>query len=370
MTQRFRVGESETVGRMPPLTPQWAARSSGDGEVTALEFDHRRRASLDGVWEFFPGDHELAGLEGLVPQPIGVPGLWEAQGHVDLDGTAWYRRRFELEEVSGGWTLRFGAVMDLTEVYLNGVRVGGHVQPFTPLELDLAGVVVAGENELAVRVVDPSLDDADHARMAHGKQGWANHVFPSRPSLYLTYGGIWQPVTLRRHGQVVVSEVFVSSDPDDLVVSAQLENRGVAVVARVSVSTLGTAREEEVALAAGEGATVRVELGATRAARWSPGSPVLHGLAVDVWTGHELSDFRQLRYGLRTVRLEDGRIRVNGEPYRMKSVLVQGFTADGLYAEGDEAQMRAEVEAARAMGFNTLRLHIKAFDPRYLDICD
>ena len=338
--------------------------------MSVLEFDHRRRASLDGVWEFFPGDHELAGLEGLVPQPIRVPGLWEAQGHLDLDGTAWYRRRFELEEVSGGWTLRFGAVMDLTEVFLNGVRIGGHTQPFTPFDLDAAAAVVAGENELAVRVVDPPLDDAEHARMAHGKQGWANHVFPSRPSLYLTYGGIWQPVTLRRHGQVVVSDVFVSSDPDDLVISARLENRGPAVVARMSVSTLGTAREQEVALADGEQATVRVELGATGAARWSPGAPVLHGLAVDVWTDHQLSDFREVRYGLRTVRLEDGRIRVNGEPYRMKSVLVQGFTADGLYAEGDEAQMRAEVEAARGMGFNTLRLHIKAFDPRYLDICD
>ena len=32
----------------------------------------------------------------------------------------------------------------------------------------------------------------------------------------MTYGGIWQPVTLRRHGPVAVRWVRCSSDPDDL----------------------------------------------------------------------------------------------------------------------------------------------------------
>jgi hypothetical protein len=54
----------------------------------------------------------------------------------------------------------------------------------------------------------------------------------------------------------------------------------------------------------------------------------------------------------------------------MKSVLVQGFGANQLYAEDDPATIRAEVSAAKAMGFNTLRLHIKAFHPAYLDVCD
>jgi hypothetical protein len=66
--------------------------------------------SLDGTWELVPGDHELADLGRLEPRPIRVPGLWEAQGLLDLDGVAWYRRRFSLEDPAGHWTLRFGAV--------------------------------------------------------------------------------------------------------------------------------------------------------------------------------------------------------------------------------------------------------------------
>ena len=336
-----------------------------------LEFDSRRAASLDGIWEFFPGDHRLGDLGGLVPDFIRVPGFWEAQGWLDLDGVAWYRRRFDLEDASGQWTLRFGAVMDLAEVYLNGTALGAHEQAFTPFEVDPTVALRRDENVLDVRVLDPSLTHAEHRRMAHGKQGWANHVFPSRPSLYMTYGGIWQGVTLRRHGPVVLGDVFVNGDPDDLVVSAAVGNRAQGEVdVRLGVRTLGLVGEVRGRIPGRATRTLQIRLGRTSAAHWSPERPVLHEATTDVHVDGVLSDSRLVRYGLRTVRMEGKRLLVDGRPYRMKSALVQGFRADGLYAEGDRAQIVEEVTAAKAMGFNTLRLHIKAFDPTYLDVCD
>ena len=336
-----------------------------------LVFGDGARASLDGTWDFFPGDHALAELPSATPQEIPVPALWETRGHLELDGVAWYRRRFHLEDAAGFWSLRFGAVMDIADVYVNGVHLGSNDLAFTPFELDPTDALVAGENEIAVRVFDPSLEDPEHIRLPHGKQGWANHVFPSRPSLYLTYGGIWQPVTLRRHGPVVVAETFVSSDPDDLRVSAEIESRSDArTEAWVGIRTLGLVHEERVELAPGERRLVEARFGPTAAARWSPASPALQHALVDAVVDDVASDTRTTRYGLRTVRLEGGRMYVCGEPYRMKSALVQGFRGDTLYAEGDREQIRAEVRAAKEMGFNTLRLHIKAFDPTYLDVCD
>jgi hypothetical protein len=322
--------------------------------------------SLDGVWEFFPGDHGLDDLDALEPQPIRVPSLWEAQGHVDLDGVAWYRRRFGIDEARGYWSLRFGAVMDLADVFLNGVHVGSHESAFTPFELDVTDALGTGENVLAVRVVDPPLGDPDHARSAHGKQGWANHVFPSRPSLYLTYGGIWQPVTLHRHGPVVVRDVFANADPGELVFRLDACNRSSSPQrARIRVSTLGEARDSEVALAPGETRELALSFGATSAPRWSPDAPALHEAVVEAVE----SDVQRVRYGLRTI-LADGRILVDDVPYRMRGALVQGFRAEELYAEGDRDAIREEVLAAKEMGFNTVRLHVKAFDPIYLDVCD
>jgi hypothetical protein len=340
--------------------------------VTAgLEPAGDRRWSLDGTWELYPGDHELAALDGLEPRPIRVPGLWEAQGLLELDGVAWYRRRFSLDDPGGHWTLRFGAVMDLAEVYLNGRPLGGNDLPFTPFELDPSAALATGANELAVRVTDPPVDGPLHPRLPHGKQGWANHVFPSPPSLYMTYGGIWQPVTLRRHGPVAVRWVRCSSDPDDLTLAVGVENVGGAPVAvRLTAASVGLAAEAGLELGPGARTETTIRLGATVAARWRPDDPVLHTAVVEASGGGVMSDRSTVRYGLRQVRVEGDRLLLDGRPYRMRSALVQGFRADTLYAEGDRDAIRQEVAAAKAAGLNTLRLHIKAFDPRYLDACD
>ncbi|HWG99928.1 MAG TPA: glycoside hydrolase family 2 TIM barrel-domain containing protein [Pilimelia sp.] len=346
----------------------------GPGPTAAprvVHLDVHGRASLDGEWEFYPADLPRWALADAVPTPITVPGLWEARGHLDLDGAAWYRLRFTLDDARGHWILRFAAVMDIAEVYLNGRLLGRHEHPFTPFELDATGVLRPQENVLEVRVTDPPVDDPEHLRSAHGKQGWANHVFPSRPSLYLTYGGIWQGVQLRRHGAVMSRDIFVEPDPDNLVVSAEVVNLSTApATATVALRTLGLAHAETVDLPARAARVVRWSVGRTDAPRWSPDRPTLHELLTDVHVDGQLSDRQLTRYGLRTVRLDGPRMLVNDVPYRMKSVLVQGFRAEELYAEGPRAAIEAEVRAARAMGFNTLRLHIKAFDPTYLDVCD
>lgn len=339
--------------------------------VPALEPAGDRTWSLDGTWDLFPGDHALDALGGLEPRPIAVPGLWEAQGFLDLDGVAWYRRRFAVDDPGGHWTLRFGAVMDLAEVHLNGRLLGGNDLPFTPFELDPTDALAAGANELAVRVTDPPVGAPQHRRLPHGKQGWANHVFPSPPSLYMTYGGIWQPVTLRRHGPVALRGVRCSSDPGDLTVAARVENVGGGPVAvRLAAASVGLAAAVELDLGPGAVEEVTIRLGETGAPRWRPDAPVLHAMEVEAGVDGARSDALTVRYGLRRVEVDGDRLLLDGQPYRMRSALVQGFRADTLYAEGSPEAIRQEVAAAKAAGLNTLRLHIKAFDPAYLDACD
>jgi hypothetical protein len=97
---------------------------------------------------------------------------------------------------------------------------------------------------------------------------------------------------------------------------------------------------------------------------------VLHDASVDVFVDGDASDSRTIRIGLRTIGIEGDRLLLSGEPFRMKAALVQGFSHERLYAEDERSRIEHEVRAAQAMGFNTLRLHAKAFDPVYLDVCD
>lgn len=319
--------------------------------------------SLDGVWDFVPGDDPTG-----QSAPIEVPGLWEAAGYVDLDGGAWYRRTFELEATAGRWTLQFGAVMDEAEVFVNGVRVGAHEGAFTPFAFDVSEAVGPGRNELAVHVRDIERTDPRHAMTAHGKQGWMNDVFPSPPSLYMTYGGIWQSVTLERHGDARIDDVWINADPSDLTVEVALTGREGAL-AEAELSLLGDSIVRSVRLDR-EGARVRFEFGGVDAPHWSPASPVLHDAEVIIRVDGETSNVKRDRFGLRTVEMCRDGLLIDGRLIKIKSALVQGFRADTLYAEGSRDAIAAEVVAAKDAGFNMLRLHIKAFDPRYLAVCD
>jgi hypothetical protein len=324
------------------------------------------RQCLDGTWELIPGDHGIAELRALAGVPIEVPGLWEAQGHLGLDGVAWYRRSVDVEDPAGWWTLHVGAVMDDAEVYLNGQVIGSHSGGFTPFDLDCRGLV-AGVNEIAIRVTDHPAGSAAHLRSAHGKQGWNNDVFPSPPSLYLTYGGIWQSVWLERRGPARIADAWANADPDNLVIEVMVAAAEAGGEATVAAEVLGERVELPVPPSGGP---VRFWLGKVDAPLWSPASPVLHEARILVYAGGRLSDTRPVRFGLRTVRLGPSGFELNGEPVRLRSALVQGFSARTLYGGQSRAEAEEEVRAAQGMGFNTLRLHIKAFDPVYLDVCD
>jgi hypothetical protein len=323
------------------------------------------QVSLDGSWQLVPGDHPLAGLDRRDAVPIDVPGLWEEAGHLDLDGVAWYRREFTVEDPEGWWTLHCGAVMDDADVYLNGRLAGSHRGGFTPFDLDCSGLVAAA-NKIAIRVTDHPAGSPAHLRSAHGKQGWMNDVFGSPPSLYLTYGGIWQSMWLERHGPARIADCWVNGDPHDLAIEVTAAGHAGAD-AMVTAEVLGRRATRPLPRA---GEPVRFRFGQVNAALWSPQAPVLHEATVHVHTGGALSHTRRVRFGLRTLRLGRTALELNGVPVKMRSALVQGFSARTLYGGQSRAEAEAEVRAALDLGLTTLRLHIKAFDPVYLDVCD
>jgi beta-glucosidase len=306
-------------------------------------------------------------------RPVQVPGLWEAQGAVDLDGTVQYRLKFAADALleRNHATLRFDAVMDAAEVTLNGVEVASHDLPYSPFEVDVSGLL-RETNDLLVRVHDHPTGSPEHLASAHGKQGWANHEFPSPPSLYLAYGGIWQPVRIRSHGVVAIRDVWSDLDPGSTGVSVELENLGsseTTVTLDVDIGGCRTART--VRLAPRSGTTLDVTLDTRVLQRWRPADPVLHTVTVSADVCGEESDWAAMELGLRRLELsDDGLITIDGETQPMRSALVQGFHPDALYAEGPDDHIEREILAAQQLGFTMLRLHLRAFDPRYIEACD
>ena len=294
--------------------------------------------SLDGEWEFG------AGAEPIFDRRINVPfcpesalsGIGRRVGDV-----VWYRRRFEAPPAER-LHLHFGAVDYWATVWVNDVEVARHEGGHSPFTADISPAVRHGENVVVVRAEDSLADKT----LPRGKQYWTE--IPEA-IFYTATTGIWQPVWLERLPARHVSKLLLKPDLDAQAVDFEVDAGATVVV---------TQEDEVVGRSAGE-ATGRIRLGRVEA--WHPESPKLYGVEVT------LGDDRvETYFGLRKVEAKDGRWWLNGQPFVQRLVLDQGYFSGGLLTAASGDALRADIELAKALGFNGARKHQKAEDPRWL----
>ena len=86
-----------------------------------------------------------------------LPGHWEQKGLEDFDGIAWFRKEVRVPEAWDGkeLILHLGAIDDRDTTFFNGVEVGHRENHLAARNYKVpAGLVKAGRNVIAVRVLD------------------------------------------------------------------------------------------------------------------------------------------------------------------------------------------------------------------------
>ena len=340
----------------------------------------RPSLSLDGRWQL-----ELVDVPDAVHPPaaddVEVPGSWTLQvpGCEAAHGTVRYARSFEVPKSwpsDGTVVLRFGAVNHSARVVVNDRSVASHLGGWTPFEVVLdRDVLTGGQERLEVVVSYPPLlapqGDADFVglqEIPHGKQTW-----------YGTNAGIWQPVVLEHRpaqhlaqallhpdaaagritAAVTLSDARRAGDRVEMTVRERIGDSVGRVVARASSSAEDTGGRD-------------LELSALLAEPrlWSPDAPNLYDVAVELFDGDGPRDSVTVTTGLRTVATKDGRVLLNGEPVELRGVLDQDIHPDSALRAGDGRELEDLFAAAKRMGFNLLRCHIKRPDPVYFEIAD
>ncbi|MBR4597444.1 MAG: hypothetical protein IKO42_03485, partial [Opitutales bacterium] len=188
-----------------PLMTRWASEVDATlphNEYPRPQLERKSWTNLNGVWEFQITDEnfnvefgkKLSG-EILVPFPpqSALSGVME---HCD---SVVYRRALNFNEDLKGKRaiLNFGAVDYECEVFVNAKSAGKHVGGYLPFSFDITNLLKSGENEIIVKVYDPT----DKGGQPRGKQD-------SKPQgiMYTATTGIWQTVWLE-----VVPEEYISS---------------------------------------------------------------------------------------------------------------------------------------------------------------
>jgi beta-glucuronidase len=292
---------------------------------------HRRLHDLSGFWEirFDPEDRGISadwasGFES--GRPIAVPASWNDQYDTARDdtGLAWYQTRFDLPWPleTRKYILRFGSVNYLAESWLNGVRLGSHEGGHLPFEFDVTRILQAEDNRLVVRVDGTLAPD----RVPPGnvpvtaEDRFPEVSYPDGSFDFFPYCGIHRPVLLYAVPGGSLTDLTVETDVRGKtgLVSVQMRRDGAAPVrARLTLRGHGEPVSVDLEITAQAVAVLEVP----QADFWSPGSPALYDLVVELEDGGRSFDRYVLPVGIRTIRVESDRMLLNGRP-----VYLRGFS--------------------------------------------
>ncbi|HEV3122502.1 MAG TPA: glycoside hydrolase family 2 TIM barrel-domain containing protein, partial [Isosphaeraceae bacterium] len=105
---------------------------------------------------------------------------------------------------------------------------------------------------------------------------------------------------------------------------------------------------------------------------WTPESPNLYDLSLELKGPDEQVDSIKTYFGLRSIgrgRWGDApfeRVLLNGRPIYLLGALDQSFNPEGIYTAPSDAFLKRDIELAKSFGLNFLRIHIKPDEPRRL----
>jgi len=356
--------KKNTLHPRPQLTrTRWIDLTGAWG--FAYEDDRR---DLDESWQA-RADVYTRTIELPFPPESPASGIGDTSFHPIV----WYRRTFQVPSVDAGkrLLLHCGAVDYRAHVWVNSQLVAIYEGGQTPFSADFTTALHSSEDQvIVIRAEDAPLDLAQ----PRGKQDWQEQP---HNIWYHRTTGIWQPVWLEPVDPTHITQVRWTPDLDsgllDLTVTLQRQEEPLHL--HVQLSLHGITLADDIYLV--QGTEVQRQIAFDRAGMmdrsmllWSPEYPNLIDATLTLLTGNEIVDEVQSYAGLRSVGVAHGRFLLNGRPYYLRLALEQGYWPESHLAVPNNEALRREVELAKALGFNGVRIHQKVEDPRFLYWCD
>jgi hypothetical protein len=369
----------QSADSCPTLSTPWAEKVDRDRPLPeyprpSLVRDEWR--CLNGRWQYALRPHGAipSSYDGEIAVPFPIESaLSGVRRALRPNEALWYRRAFVVPAAwrDGRVLLHIGAADWESRVSLNGQVIGSHRGGYVPFSFDITDDLGwSGEENLVVEIRDPT----EAGAQCRGKQ-----TLRPRGILYTSASGIWgavwiEPVPISRIARVIASVPPGGRARDGrLVVEASLhaarsEPRRLHAVLKDGDRAVAEAMAD---IGASDEASAMLEFHVEAPKLWSPESPFLYGLSLDL----DGVDRAESYAAFRTVTLgpgHDGRPRIllNGEPYFNNGILDQGYWPDGVYTAPTDEALVSDIEQAKALGFNMIRKHAKVESERWYWHCD
>ncbi|MGC2284380.1 MAG: glycoside hydrolase family 2 TIM barrel-domain containing protein [Candidatus Acidiferrum sp.] len=367
------VGAAALVSALPP-------------RISAYEFapsessSPRLRETFDFGWKFLQRDSPGAQMPDFSEsgwKNVDLPHDWSIEGPFDENapssycgaylptGIGWYRKRFHLPEALKDklFTVEFGGVYQLSEVWINGHYLGKRPYGFVPFYYDLTPHLLFGhENVIAVRVDNSHqtncrwysgsgiyrhtwLLSTDKVHVAH----WG--TFVTTPKISKDAATVQMKTLVRNDGERAVSCILSTSVLDD---------GGSPIQSLTPAQEIAPNAEYEFVQ------EVRVDAPHL----WSTADPHLYAVHSAVRAEDQLVDEYETPFGIREAVFDaDQGFLLNGERVKLNGVcLHQEAGCVGSAVPAGIWERRLQI--LREMGCNAIRTSHNPYADEFLDLCD
>jgi hypothetical protein len=334
--------------------------------------------ALDGAWQLQRTNAADIASLGATWTSVQVPSLtsWNDQRY------AWYRADIN---VASNWAggrvfLSFGAVRYVSDVYVNGIRVGGHFGGWEPFDIDITSrVTPGGTDQVLVRVqdmrgvlIDPNVPYTPQNTPADGSGSNVLAPVGSQEHLF----GIWEPVKLEYRRDVFIRDVAITTSVANSRIDAlyTLQNLGTTskqvtldgLVLDGGLTALGLG-STTVTVAAGSTLNVTLSQPWANPKLWQISSPQLYYLQSNVSEASGPLDTDSTRFGFREFKVQGTQFYLNGTPLNFLATAGHPDWSGHLATDDEVRAAFAGIRSANAMA---MRLHANIWSSNWYRIAD
>ena len=270
-------------------------------------------------------------------------------------GEGWYRCRVEIPEGYETAELVFDGAMAEPRVTINGQEAGHWAYGYNAFRMDATPYIKAGKLDIAV-----------HLQNLEESSRW----YPG--------AGLYRPVKL------VLMQKTHLDDWSLYVRTMSIEGDQAVVEAEARVVNAAKNMVGQLTLVGPDGQTAssgdtRIEPDGKVYAKfrvknpklWSPETPYLYQVKVDVYQGHhEILDSKTIKTGIRTVRVSrEGGFQLNGVTRKLKGVCLH-HDLGPIGAAVNKTALARQIQMMKAMGCDAIRTAHNMPSTWQMELCD
>lgn len=301
--------------------------------------------NLNGDWDFTVSETPdlPTGYDRTIRVPFCPESILSGIGEHFAEGSYLFYRRSFSRPAGERVLLHIGAADQELTCYVNNKAVGFHAGGYEAMTFDITDALQE-ENELILCCRD---DLRSHV-YPYGKQ-----VMRRGGMWYTPVSGIWQTV-------------WLEAVPEDYVNSIDIQVSLTAATITITPALDGRVECEGKVYPLVKGKAV---ITPESPRLWTPEAPNLYDFTVEAGQDRFSSYFALRTLEVKTVKGLP-RLCLNGSPYFFHGLLDQGYWPDGLFTPAAPECYAQDILTMKALGFNTLRKHIKVEAEEFYYQCD